>query len=308
MVGAADREESFVPMSCDVRISFHPPPIELRRFFTTFYLAEVAVPGGGIVTDHLQPEWANLRFHSGSLPDAEAYDGTRVRGTTFTATGPSSHIVRYSTGTARIWGIGLLPLGWAKFVAAPAAEFADAVADGNSHPVFASFRSLAATLFGKAPDRNAELDRIAGYFLRRLEEPVANEALIVAIHDALVDPDIASVADLAAKAGGTQRTIERVCRRAFGFPPKLLLRRQRFMRSIAQFVLDPSMKWIGAMDLNYYDQAQFVRDCRQFLGMTPRQYAALDKPILDAVMRERARIAGAAVQTLDGPAGGAVGG
>jgi hypothetical protein len=53
---------------CDVKIGFHPPPPELRRYFTTFYLAEVAVHKGGTVTDHLQPEWANLRFHSGSLP------------------------------------------------------------------------------------------------------------------------------------------------------------------------------------------------------------------------------------------------
>jgi AraC-like DNA-binding protein len=295
-----------VRAACDIRISFHPPPPELRRYFTTFYMAEITLPQGGIVTDHLQPEWANLRFHSGSLPVAEAFDGTRVSGTSFTATGPSSKIVRYTTGPARVWGIGLLPLGWAKFVAAPASEFADAVADGNSHPAFASFRPLADTLFGKAPDTLAELGRITSHFLQRIGEPVANEARIVAIHEALVDPDIASVAELVARAGGTQRTIERLCGRAFGFPPKLLLRRQRFMRSIAQFVLDPSMKWIGAMDFNYYDQAQFVRDCRQFLGMTPRQYAALDKPVIAAVMRERARIAGAAVQTLDGPAGGAV--
>jgi AraC-like DNA-binding protein len=304
--GRQGKGDSSVRAACDIRISFHPPPAELRRFFTTFYMAEIRLAPGETVTDHLQPEWANLRFHSGSLPVAEAFDGTLVSGTTFTATGPSSKIVRYTTGSARVWGIGLLPLGWAKFVAAPAAELADTVADGNTQPAFASFRPLAATVFGAAPDTPAELERITRHFLERIDAPVANEARIVAIHEALVDPDVASVAALVARAGGTPRTIERLCARAFGFPPKLLLRRQRFMRSIAQFILDPSMKWIGAMDFNYYDQAQFVRDCRQFLGMTPRQYAALDKPVISAVMRERARIAGAAVQTLDGPAGGAV--
>ena len=100
------------------------------------------------------------------------------------------------------------------------------------------------------------------------------------------------------------RTVERVCNRAFGFSPKLLLRRQRFLRSLADYVLDPSLKWIGAMDSQYHDQAQFVRDFKQFMGMSPRQYAALDKPILTAVMRERARFAGKAVQALDSPAGG----
>jgi AraC-like DNA-binding protein len=293
-------------MPCDVGITFHPPPPELRRYFTTFYHAEITLPQGEAVTDLIQPEWANLRFHTGCLPEAEGYDGALVSGTNFTATGPSSRTVRFTTGPACIWGIGLLPLGWAKFVAAPAAELADAVVDGNSHPVFASFRSLAATLFGEVRDEAAEVASIAAHFQQRLGEPVANEARIVAIHEALVDPEIATVAALVGRAGGTQRTIERLCHRAFGFSPKLLLRRQRFMRSLAQFMLDPSMKWIGALDFSYHDQAQFVRDCKQFLGMTPREYAALDKPVIAAVMRERARMAGAAVQTLDGPAGGAV--
>jgi hypothetical protein len=75
------------------------------------------------------------------------------------------------------------------------------------------------------------------------------------------------------------------------------------MRSLSQFMLDPSLKWIGAIDDNYHDQAQFVRDCRQFMGMTPTQYAALSKPLIGAVMRERERMAGSAVQTLDGPEG-----
>ena len=100
-----------------------------------------------------------------------------------------------------------------------------------------------------------------------------------------------------------QRTVERACHRAFGFSPKLLLRRQRFMRSLSDFMLDPTLKWIGAIDSHYHDQAQFVRDFRQFIGMSPRQYAALPKPLIGAVMRERARFAGSAVQTLDGPAG-----
>ena len=39
--------------------------------------------------------------------------------------------------------------------------------------------------------------------------------------------------------------------------------------------------------------------------MTPSQYAAAPKPLIGAVMRERARLVGEAVQTLHGPAGGA---
>jgi hypothetical protein len=278
--------------------------VPLRRFFTSFYYVEITLPPGETVTDFIQPEWANLRFFSGALPHAEMRGGTRVTGTPFTATGPSCQAMRFEVGTTRLWGVGLLPLGWAKFVRTDAAQFADMVADGNIHPAFASFCTISQSLFGPDKDVEAECARIGDYFLARIDEPVADEARIVAIHEALIDPEINTVAALVECIGGTQRTIERLCRRAFGFAPKLLLRRQRFMRSLTQFMLAPSMRWSGAMDGSYYDQAQFVRDCKQFLGMTPRQYAALDKPVLAAVMRARARAAGAAVQTLDGPAGG----
>ena len=286
---------------CQVDVKFYLPPPELRRFFTTFYHVDAIV--AGTATDILMPEWANLRFYAGSLPDAETLSGTRLSGSPFPVTGPSSHAVRFTMGSSRMWGIGLLPLGWAKFVRAPAGDFADALLDGRSHPAFAAFRPLADSLFSGSDDREAELARIVGYFTNRADERAIDEVRIMAIHAALVDPETATVAQIVERAGISQRTVERICRRSFGFSPKLLLRRQRFMRSIAHFLLDPSLKWIGAIDGNYHDQAQFVRDCHRFLGMTPSHYAALDKPLIGAIMRERDRMAGSAVQALDGPEG-----
>ena len=62
-------------------------------------------------------------------------------------------------------------------------------------------------------------------------------------------------------------------------------------------------RWIDTIDRQYHDQAQFVRDFCQFMGMTPSHYAALPKPLLGAIMRERARLAGSAAQALDSPHG-----
>lgn len=294
-----------VSLDCQVQARFYQPPPELRRYFTTFYLVEFAVESGARVTDYLHPEWGNLRFMSGDFPDAEAMDGTCISGTNFCVTGPSSKTVRFTIGpAARMWGIGFLPLGWAKFVRADAGELANALLDGNTHPAFACFSPLGETLYGPEPDVEGELGRICRYFLESVDGPVAEEERIRKVHAALVDPAIKSVAELVERVSIGQRTIERTCDRAFGFSPKLLLRRQRFLRSLSHYMLDPSLKWIGALDGHYHDQAQFVRDFKEFMGMSPRQYAALDKPILSAVMLERARFAGKAVQGLDTPDGG----
>ena len=74
-----------------------------------------------------------------------------------------------------------------------------------------------------------------------------------------------------------------------------------FVRSVADFMLDPSMGWIGAIDSLYFDQSHFVRDCKDFLGMSPSEYSAMDHPVIVGFMRERMRAHGSAVQTLDQP-------
>ena len=288
---------------CAVKIRFCPPSAELAPYFTSFYLLEVSVADGQRVSDHLHPEWASMRFHSGDCPDAHNPLGGAISGTAFSATGPSSHSVRFTIGSDRMWGLGLLPLGFAKFVEASADTLADGVFDGHAHPVFAPFRGLAESLFGPEPDLDAELARINAFFLARLDRPVADAARITAIHRALFDPETASVGELIERSGVSGRTVERLCKRYFGFAPRLLLRRQRFMRSLAAFMLDPSLKWIGSLDGHYHDQAQFVRDFRQFLGMPPRQYGTMAHPIMHAVVHTRDRVAGAAVQTLDRPEG-----
>ncbi|MDE2404809.1 MAG: AraC family transcriptional regulator [Sphingomonadales bacterium] len=284
-----------------MRIRFCSPEGVLARYFTSFYLAEIDVPDGGRIVDYLHPEWGNLRFHDGCLPEAETIAGLRLSNTRFAVTGPSSHSVRFSIGTSRVWGVGLMPLGWARFIAAPAADLADALCDGEQDPTFADFRPLAESLFGPEPDEEAELARLTSWFKARLGGRVADEARINDLHAALVDPEVSTVAELVERTGVSQRTVERICRRAFGFPPKQLLLLQRFMRSLSHYMIDPSLKWIGAIDGHYHDQAQFVHDFRRFMGMSPTQYASIPHPILHAFVTARMRETGSPVQSLDPP-------
>jgi AraC-like DNA-binding protein len=286
---------------CTVKVRFHQPPVAMRPYFTTFYITEIEAGETGQVTDHLHPEWANLRIISGALPASEIRQEPPVTGMAAIVTGPTSTTVRFTTGTSRIWGIGLLPLGWAKFVSAPAHAFADRLCDPAQEPAFAPLLPLADSLFGPTPDEPAELARITEHFESLAARKVPDEARILATHRALVDPEIASVAAMAEHAGLPSHTLERICRRHFGFPPILLLRRQRFMRSLSQYMLDPSLTWIGAIDSHYHDQAQFVREFHRFMGMGPRAYAALPHPVLAGVMRARMLAAGAPVQALHVP-------
>ena len=66
-------------------------------------------------------------------------------------------------------------------------------------------------------------------------------------------------------------------------------------------MLDPSLAWLETMDDHYHDQAQFIRDFRRFMGMTPGAYAVLPHPILSAAAHARNAALGAAVQALHPP-------
>lgn len=295
-------------MSPDHRIAvrFYPPPEDLRGYFTTFYVTEIEPGEGGTLRDSLHPEWAGLRFFNPAPPIAWFDDGKKVEQAGFIATGPTSRPLHFIMTRTRTWGIGLLPLGWARYIRQPAGDCANLVCDGMSDARCALLVPLAETLFGDQPDEAAELQRIIDFFRAMNPPESADASRIRAIHAALVDPEVVTVADLVSRVAASQRTVERLCHRHFGFSPKLLLRRQRFMRSLAQFMLDPSLRWIGAMDANYHDQAQFVRDFHEFMGQTPREYAAQPHPVLDRFVHERMKAHGAPVQTMDRPDGAPV--
>lgn len=286
-----------------VKVRFFLPSPALAPYITTYYLTEVDLAPAATIEDWLHPEWGNLRFARNDGWSAAIGAGPLAPIPHFVATGPTSMATRFHTGPMRSWGIGLLPLGWARLVGSPADRYADCNVDGATEPAFQAFAPLLDLIFSGAPDPAAEAARIDTFLLDLLDRTTApdDEARIRAAHAALLDLPSGSVGELAARLGLSARSLERLSLRAFGFPPKLLLRRQRFLRSLAQFMLDPTLSWIRTIDWQYVDQAHFVRDFKRFMTMSPSAYAALDKPVLRAAAQARAAAAGAAVQVLHRP-------
>jgi AraC-like DNA-binding protein len=290
-------------VSNSVHVRFALPAEPLRPYVTTYYRTDVICsPHTPWVEDWLHPEWANLRFLGHGRAHGAVGQGELRPGPAFAVNGPTSRAVRFRLSSGSSWGIGLLPLGWARLFSRPASDYADRSIDGTADPVFAAFVPLAEVLARGDGDFETQRALIESHLARifAAAPPVA-EAPILALNAALVDQDVQTVTDLAERLGTTVRSVERLSRRAFGFPPKLLLRRQRFLRSLARFMLDPSRTWIGSLDCNYHDQSHFVRDFRRFMGMSPSAYAKADKPLLVAAARARMAVAGQAVQGLHAP-------
>ena len=285
-----------------VSIRFALPSAKLSPFITTYYCTQVvASKGDPMIEDRLHPEWANLRFMDQGMSQSAIATSYFEDVPRFAVAGPTATAPRFRMKPGRSWGIGLMPLGWAALFDAPASDYCDKVVDGNEDPVFSAFHPLAKALSDCKRDFAEELALIEAHMDGLAMRDTAEMKAIQLLNAALVNPKIGTVAQMAKEVSMNVRSLERLSKRAFGFSPKLLLRRQRFLRSLSKFMLDPSMKWLNTLDHQYHDQAHFVRDFKRFMGMAPSAYAKLDKPILMAAAKARMAIAGQAVQALHDP-------
>lgn len=287
-----------------VSVRFFAPSPQLAPYITTIYLTDFAPPQGEVISDWLHPEWGNIRLADQPGWKSAIGGNASICLPQVIGTGPTSLATHFLVDRpTRVWGIGILPSGWLRLFDAPANQHADKTIACTAATTFADFSDLAGLVYSGKPDPAEEAARIDA-FLRQLLQRRAvheDEARIRAAHAALIDDDLNSVGELAERLGISPRSLERLSLRAFGFSPKLLLRRQRFLRSLAQFMLDPTLKWINTLDWHYVDQAHFVRDFRRFMTMSPSAYAALDHPVLRSAARARAVATGAAVQALHQP-------
>lgn len=281
--------------SFDVR--FYGLPESLRPFFAALYSYDVVGVGDELLTDYLHPEWATLRFAVGTPAVVMMPDGEVAPQWPFSITGPTTVAVRFGLSNARVWGLALQPAGWARYVDAPAMDYARLSLNAANEAEFQLFAPLDTLIRANIENLDKTANAIVAFLSCLDVEPNPHEAKVIACHNASRDPDVASVADLASRTGLSPRSLERLCNRYFGFPPKTVLRRQRFLRSLAQFMARRGRNWSQSLDPQYVDQAHFVREFRSFMGVSPSEYAEMDHPVIDQLMMGQIIDQGLAVPT-----------
>jgi AraC-like DNA-binding protein len=276
-------------------IRFYRPVERLRPYVSSYYVLDIQ--SDGAVEDLLHPEWANIRFILRGHWTARLAGAERSSADTPAMLfGPSSRTTRISgVAPTRTANVGLLPLGWAHLIGRRAHRSADRIA--SLHDVFPEDTDRLLAALRDAADDDA-LRRLLDEFLlgldaRRPEPP----ALLVHAHAVLLDPAVRTAEEFAARLGVSGRHAARLSLDMFGFPPKILLRRQRFLRTFDMMRSRLDEPWARLLDEAYYDQSHFVRDFHRFMGMSPTQYFALPRVLLDPAARLRGQAIG---QTLQG--------
>ena len=287
------------PLAPASPVHFIMPAQSLLRYVSTYYFARIETTDDQEQEDLLHPEWSSARFTLLGSTRGNIVTEAPVAIPPAIITGPTGKASRIFCRSLTMVGIGILPLGWHRLIKCPADRWANRFSDLNP-PEFALFREIWEEMQGMAdPEEMAAL--FDSVLMGAVGRPDPLESDIEDIHEALASPQISSVADLAHATGISQQRLERLCRRIFGFPPKRLLTRQRFLRTLGSVMLDPDLKWSAALDDQYFDQAHFNRDFQEFMGMSPRQYLSMPRPISTASTLARAHHVGHPLQALQGP-------
>jgi AraC-like DNA-binding protein len=282
----------------DPSLSLHivQPSEALRPYVSAYYLSDIdsATP----ISDLSVPEWGNIRLIDigGFAVDSGADAGQFVNEPMLQ--GPSSKAVHFTIKHCRMVGIGILPAGFAKFWNSDLGRIAD-----TSEPLVSTMGGMTETLMQAVRDAAAPDEKfgiVDKFLLGLLGDATFRDASdeVLHVHTLLNDPAMAHMEQLADAVGCSPVALARFCKRRFGFPPKLLLRRQRFLRMLDALHARPYGEWPDFLDPQYTDQSHMIRDFHYFMGMSPTHYLALPRMVQKSSAAHRAEALGSPLQGL----------
>lgn len=276
---------------------FAAPDASLLPFVSGYHAYAAGGSEAMPATDWFFPGWANIRFWTDGGPWSVSCGRAAAAPVPPACLfGPSSTAIESVTTGGFLFGAGLTPLGYASLFATPAQHNADRViplqdewqdaADLHRRVVRAGCMLELKSLFDDEISRRITTLR-----------PEAR-ARIQSLHGLLVRDHGISVEEAAGRLGIAVRSLNRVTTEAFGFSPKLLLRRSRFLKSLMAALREPEAPLCEVIDAAYFDHSHFVKDSNDFLGMPPQRFLELLTPLMRQSMANRSSVLGGPVQAL----------
>lgn len=285
------------PRYANLSVEFMHPAPALVGLVSGYHIYSAGPLGSPVWDELFFPGWANIRL---TLIDGGWQCGSvghPLRPVPpICLFGPSSRGVHSRSHGGLMVGAGITPLGWHRLFNGPAHAHADTI-----EPLEGQIVDIPSDLLARVqsdPSPLAVKSVFDDWLTACLRPPSRSAPIIAALFARLADAHHSALADFESALGLSASQLRRMTRTHFGFPPKLLLRRTRFLKSITRIITLPSSNWSTAIDTSYYDYAHFVRDCQEFLGMSPREFLALDRPMTHLSLAMRAKQLGAPLQGI----------
>ena len=286
-------------MPAGMAIRYDRPAAALADYITGYHVYRSSDPPGGEgQVDWFLPATANVRIAIDAGPIAVSI-GRRTYDPLPAASlfGPTSQALKATTHGGVMIGFGISALGWGRLTRRPADDFRNRIVPLED-VLGRGFTNRLVAALQAATDDAAVAPILDALLIERLGPPHRDAALVRHLMEILASDGPADMASAAARLDIPTHALRRLSVRHFGFPPKMLLMRARFLRSLVRLMSTGEAANYALIDDSYFDASHFLRDSGTFLGMTPRRFMALTKPFLEASLRARDAVLGSPTQVL----------
>lgn len=265
-----------------IGLRYFVPTPSLRNVISSYYVFHADLPH---YTDVMRADLPQLRLVVRGSAIYDFLDGRRMAAPPASLLGPTFGAYRFeATGPLLVLGIGLQPAGWSALVRENAGDYANRIVDAE--PLFGNIlgRTLNALeqVEGYA-DMATAADRLMSALIARVPEP---KFWFTQLTDQWLTSSLSPEVDtLVESLGMSARQVERVTKQIYGAPPKVLARKYRALKAAAQLAKG-SRSWSDVVGDAYSDQSHFIREFRQFVGVTPNQLMS-QPPLVTRMSLER---------------------
>ncbi|HEY6504180.1 MAG TPA: helix-turn-helix domain-containing protein [Chitinophagaceae bacterium] len=253
---------------------FTPPP-ELQPFVKCFWTLEDEATGAASRQRVLPDGCMEMIFHYGDLYRQYFEDGSSVIQPRSFVFGQITKFIEIEpTGVSGIVSARFLPDGLSQFLEIPIAELEDKAV--SIIDLFGEKGKLLEEKVLAATGNQERIKLIEEFLLSFLADPGMVDTVTKACIDVIIQSQgQMGVVELADKMNINRRNIERRFTSAVGMSPKQL---SKVVRLQATLKMLEQKKFTSLTSLayenGYYDQAHFIKDFKEFTGMSPKSFFA----------------------------------
>jgi AraC-like DNA-binding protein len=272
----------------DITMDFRQPGPALADHFSFFYHFQQSNDRFEAVD---RADYAQFRFilrgHNGQY---RFIDGTEQAMPDIYVLGPTTGPAAFSgEGVIDVIGVGLMPDGWAALVPMDASAAANRLFDAED--LFGDIVIEAQAALRATDDFDARIAIFEAMLVALMARKRADyHGFVRQVNEWLAESPAPDVNDLIAVTGLSASQVQRGCRRFFGAPPKVLARKYRALRA-AVALTHRDAELDDMLAEGFYDQSHFIRELKEFTGMTPGAYAeqpsVLNQQIAKRIALER---------------------
>lgn len=248
-----------------VSLRYFPPAEDVRDLVSVYYLFEVEHPR---FADNERAAIAQLRFLLEGTAKLGFASGKTYPAKDAMLVGPSTGSMHFDLqGPFRMFGVGLLPAGWAALTQKSAADFTDKAVPAQK--IFTDGMDESLALLRACKDVDGMTDWANSYFraVRSCIKPEV-EQFTKMVDDWLSSEPSPPVSALMERSDQSSRQVLRTVNKLYGMAPKYLARKYRALRAARAYAEHNEAELLALEDA-FYDQSHMIREIKFFAGTTP---------------------------------------